>query len=276
MFNIFNWFKPAPDPKYFKFNLIVSTGRTGTKYLGKVLNQPKMGIVALHEPKPNLENIGYDLLTGKITNEQAKEAILKNRKRIMSKVGNLTYIESNGGMVFLLPLLADIFPLLKVVHIVRNPIDLVKSGVNRSMKVNGEIIQKYAMEERWRLKASDIKNDPYSHLWNEMDIYQRFMWLWNIKNKHIADFLKTGNRGITIKFEDIFHQTDNIGFDQLIKYFSLPDEIKNLLNNKRFESAKNKNAVTFAQNYEDWPEDRKLALKEICNDLASKYNYSFH
>jgi hypothetical protein len=277
MFNIIDWFRQTQktDLKDFHFNLIVSTGRTGTKYLGTVLNQSKMGIMALHEPKPNFEKLGYDLISGKITHDQAKEEIIKNRKKIISKVGNRIYIESNGGMTFLLPVLAEIFPLLKIVHIIRNPIDFVKSGVNRTTKVNGKVVQKYTLEESWRLKSSALKKDPYSDKWHNMDLHERFMWLWNLKNSFIIDYLNTEKRGITLRFEDIFHTPDNIGFTHLIEYLSLPADLNKKFKDQRYGSAKNENKYNFAQEYKDWPKDRKLALKEICLGVASSLEYNF-
>jgi hypothetical protein len=269
MFSIFNKIVSKPvDFEKVNFTAIVSTGRTGTNYLGELINKPKLGFVATHEPAPNFEKLCVDFFLKKVSFDETAKLVKEQRTKILHKAGDKNYVESNGNLTFLLPVLNAVFPNLKVVHIVRNPIDFVISGVNRPEIRNGVKVQKYLFEENWLLKSSHIEGDLYQNHWAQMDVYERFMWTWAFKNQYLADYVEN-HGGLTLRFEDMFVDKARAGLLALFDYIGLRDiELQ-----ERDLAAKNRSTVDQAEKYGDWPDERKHRIREICGPLAARWNY---
>lgn len=256
-----------------KVTVIVSTGRTGTNFLARLLNRPELGLIAKHEPPPDLGDLGNDFITGRKTLEQTKRGILRDRAKIFGAIGNDTYIESNSGLIFLLPALKELIPNLKVVHVVRNPLDFVQSGVNRSYRADGKVFQTYAEEKNWKLKTTDFPDSAED--WGAMDVYERFMWTWAFKNDYAARFVRENpSMAMRIRFEDIFHTDDHTGFRAMLEFLGLSHLAVNF-GQRDFNQVVNGNEVTFAEPFDAWPSRRKASLERICGPVVRGWDYQY-
>ncbi|MHA1438547.1 MAG: hypothetical protein ACTSPD_13320 [Promethearchaeota archaeon] len=84
----------------------------------------------------------------------------------------------------------------------------------------------------WRIRASDLKNDPYYYKWNSMTQFEKLAWNWNKQNKLISEMAKNDDNIITIHFEKIFDKRRNyIGIKRIIDFFEL-NEFWNTFNKK--------------------------------------------
>jgi len=273
MFQISFLRRPGLNLDRIKATAIVSTGRTGTCFLARLLNRPELGLVALHEPDPTLVELGYDVVTGRKSVEHAKNVILRERAKIFRIVGDKMYIESNGGLIFLLPALKELIPNLKVVHVVRNPVDFVRSGVNRCYYSKGKVFQTYAEEQRWKLRTSDFSDATED--WGAMDMYERFMWTWALKNNCAARFVRENpSIAVRVRFEDIFHCADQSGFHSMLEFLNL-GALSTRFSRNDFKKVINGSEAKFAEPFDTWPSRRKASLERICGPVVRGWDYQY-
>lgn len=258
---------------HIKATVIVSTGRTGTNFLARLLNRPELGLIAKHEPPPTLGDLGNDFITGRKSLEQTKRIILRDRAGIFGAIEDQMYIESNSGLIFLLPALKELIPNLKVIHVVRNPIDFVRSGVNRSYRSKGKVFQTYAEEKNWKLRTSDFPE--VAEDWAAMDMYERFMWTWALKNDYAARFVRENpSMALRVRFEDIFHTADHKGFQAILEFLGLT-ELAGHFGPRDFEQVINGSEAAFAEPFEAWPKRRKASLEKFCGPVVRGWDYQY-
>ncbi|MDB6056355.1 MAG: hypothetical protein JWO95_199 [Verrucomicrobiales bacterium] len=265
--------RPRVDFNRLKATVIVSTGRTGTCFLARLLNKPELGMYAVHEPDPTLVELGYDVVTGRKPVEHAKSVIIRERANIFSAARDKLYIESNGGLIFLLQPLKELIPNLKVIHVVRHPVDIVRSGVNRCYISKGRVFQTYAEDQRWKLRTTDFSDATED--WGALDIYERFMWTWALKNNCAARFVRENPAiGLTVRFEDIFHSADHNGFYSMLDFLNLA-ELSSKFSRDDFKQVVNGSKAAFAEPFEAWPSRRKASLERICGPVVRDWDYQY-
>jgi hypothetical protein len=250
---------------------IVSTGRTGTTFLAQLFNRPDLGIISKHEPAPTLADLGADFVKGKKPVAEVQQTILRHRKQILKRAKGNIYLESNGCLILLLPALKALIKNLKVIHIVRNPIDFVRSGVNRAFWRHGELVQTYAEEARWQLRATDFPDSQED--WSSLDIYERFMWTWHFKNERGQRFVSENpDCGLTVRFEDIFLSKSRQGFRSILNFLGL-SHYASEFDPREFTKVISPSIASLAEPFEAWPVRRKNSLQRICGSLARTWGY---
>lgn len=253
------------------FIAIVSTGRTGTKFFSSILNDPSSGVSCLHEPEPNLDLEGSSYVKGDISFKKVENIISTSRRKILRDIPRENiYLESNGGLSYVLDPLAKVFPKLKIIHILRDPRTFIASAVNRVAKKDNKLVQKYAYDENWLLRAKDIEGDPYNEIWDNLSIYEKFMWGWNYRNQKIIDG-SANCEHIIFKFEDLFYNEPSKKFKQLYDFIGIDFDEEKL--NLHLNQKVNKNEHQFSHPFDKWSEKEKENLDNICGELMKKFNY---
>lgn len=127
-----NSFIEFSDLKSNEIIFLVSPGRSGTKTLIQYLRK-NSDLCAIHAPTPWLATVGSFFWKGEISEESAGWAYYSSREnylKIACRRG-LTFVDGDCKNLPLLPVLADFFPKSKFVHVVRNPLKFVCSGLDR-------------------------------------------------------------------------------------------------------------------------------------------------
>jgi len=247
------------EPVFF-----LSTGRCGTKWFSDLLNHNK-SLMVLHNPIPNLSvqsKLAYqNLVKDKtITLEKTylKEIFLTGREQFLrySYKSQKRYIETNNYITFFAPILIDLFPDAKFVHLYRHPGEFVRSGIRRNY---------YTHKNPDDLKRIVSSNNEE---WNNFSQLQKTAWLWNETNLFIENF-KTKNLNKCFEFN--FNNLTKENVCSLLNFLNISFPEFTILKSLNKKS----NAQTsgsFAK-YENWEENEKVALRRICSDLATKYGY---
>ena len=113
---------------------VLSTGRCGTALLTKVFEEHS-GIEVHHTPTPELvyyskyafEN--QDSLSSEIKHLVDAARYDQIRSSFLLKK---TFVETNNRITFFAQQLAELYPKAKFIHLIRNPIDFIKSGLARN------------------------------------------------------------------------------------------------------------------------------------------------
>ncbi len=255
-----------PSWENLEVNFIVSTGRTGTRYLAELFN-PLEGITALHEPDPDFLKLGIGFSEEAIEHFIARKRIIDGRRLILKGLydnGSTVYIESNNRLFSLIPVLVDIFPKCRIVHIIRDGRDIVRSGMSRFWYREDDLFP--------RLKATDFPGDPYCDGWDELDRFEKICWWWPKKDGIIHDGVeKYKNNCMTVKFEDIFdYENNNPGLKKIVNFFELDSNIK--LNRPK-EKKSNETKEYQMPHWKDWESDLKEKFMKIAGDYMVRHHY---
>ena len=256
-----------------KYFFITSLGRSGTKFLSKLINNSEE-VICKHEPyRQDYLNIGlsYYYPNSTILNDNLHkrfESIKKNN----SKLGYSCYGEVNSLLRYNAEWLKSNLN-AKIVHIIRNPKDVVRSIYSRNVYRDGsshiEIIPK--------------NENPYSDKWLNMTRFEKICWYW----VHTNEVLEK-NIDMRFRFEDLIKDY-NI-FLKLIDYLDIPIiskelwefEIKNPRNTSKanFFRKRLKGLLNFKLikdndigDYDMWTEEQKNSFNRICSKTMRKYGY---
>jgi hypothetical protein len=210
---------------------ILSTGRTGTRFFEDYMNQTSEKAICRHEPRPSrrfkfLSNL---YLNKKIGARTVTRIYLRSRKRLFRKTGDRIYIESSNFMFGCIPPLNAHFDQIRIIHIVREPVDYVKSHLGHGFwRGHKRFFAKYIPYWLERLEVDD-PSDPVQLLAER----------WNVVNRQIGSYAET-NAYLLVRFEELFSkdlQVSSGKLNEIRQFCGLPplDEKENTrwLNNPR-------------------------------------------
>lgn len=252
-----------------KARFIISTGRTGTKFLAKLFNQLSPNIFACHEPTPDFRKLGIDYAIGKISFEKAKKKFKIGRQAILSKLlkdGKYIYIEANCNLFSLIPIIKDIFPDYRIVHIVRDGRDYVRSAMSRSLF--------RADDKLKRLKASYFPDDPYCKKWDKMTRFEKICWHWVKMDSIIYEATRGDKNCLTLKFEDVFDaQNQYPGMKKLIEFFDLDMDVDFKYILSLMKKKVNKTEKYLIPDWKNWDPEKRKQFLEIAGNHMKIYGY---
>jgi hypothetical protein len=235
---------------------VLSTGRCGTELLTKLFELDK-SLRTYHVPSPELvyySNYAYKNYATK--HQELKTAVDSARYELIrnSFILDQKYTETNNRITFFAYQLAELYPNSKFIHLIRNPISFVKSGLKRNWYTGNN------PHDEGRIKLESPE-------WNEYSDAKKIAWLWNETNQFIEEFQESVNpdRVLTVFAESLFNSADESR--KIFNFLSLspPDErkINKLISNPVNPSKKREITIS-----EKEMEDLKKVLT-----LSHKYGY---
>lgn len=251
---------------------IVSTGRTGTKFFARFFAGIK-GIHAVHEPRPNLLKYALAYAQGKRSFDDASKFLEWSRRAAAKDTRRRacsTYIESNNRLFSLLKPLRTVFPDARIVHIVRDGRDYVKSGMARRWYTKRD----YKKREH----AHMFPGDPYLSEWDTMTRFEKICWRWQKKDGFITrDFDDIDGPKLRVTFEDIFNDPERKGLYEITRFLGIEDSITS----KQVEQIGDRqiNANTAFEeridSWSDWDDRLRMSFDRIAGaHMRLHYEYS--
>ena len=256
-----------PAPVFF-----LSTGRCGTKWFS-TLFEKNPELMVLHEPIPNMAVQGkkvYEILRNtnftlqSSMNQLITELFWTGREQFIrySCKSEKRLIETNNSISFFAPVIADIIPHAKFVHLYRHPGEYVRSAVRR---------EHYSLGNSENIKRLEpIEGDSHFRIWGMMSQLQKSAWLWNETNEFIEKFKNEVDKKRIYTFN-----FNKLGFGEvqdLLTFLeiTMPDNlIKSHLGRKE-----NVQSTGEFPKYAQWTDGQKKQLIAICGTLADKYGYN--
>lgn len=261
-----NHFSDLFPPVFF-----LSTGRSGTKWFAELLNRGKNTLV-FHVPKPDLsvQNVfAYNCLQKEqlqadqdlwhaiaeiflAAREQNLRYSYKTRKR---------YIETNNFLTFFAPVLAELFPESKFVHLYRHPGEFVRSAMDRNY---------YGEEDPWKMRRIKPVSGEYLNKWGHLSQLEKSAWLWNETNLFIEHFKSKINPDRIFSFN--FNELTIESVKSLAQFIGV--DFKENVIRKNMHKKKNIQKTRKFPPYSQWKEQDKQKLMDICDELAVRYGYN--
>lgn len=237
--------------------IITSTGRTGTTLFSQILNSIS-GNYVVHEPIPSEQFYHAQAL---MYPDTAQEYLIKFRLREMAyriqQERCLRYGEVNGALRRHIVALKQVAPFFKIIHIIRDGMDVVTSILNRNtMTVRDKIYFRIIPPQK------DISTDE----WFAMKRFQKICWMWAYENNFMRE-----NSDLSVRFEDLISNYDYFK-ECLLKPLEL-DISYNIW--KQFTERKvNATQGEKMHIYTNWSNSKKKFFWDICGKEMEIFQYT--
>jgi hypothetical protein len=262
---------------------ILSTGRTGTKFFAGFFSSGFNHVYAVHEPSPDMLELGLSVVRGEISFRRARKELRLSRQNICKQVNKKNYsyyIESNNNISFIVPLLKDYFKNCKIIHVVRDGRNFVRSSYSKVIfpPRDGKPAMLFMTpgDHRRRLQAVDFPDDPYHYRWKEMTRFERICWYWVKVNSIIEYSIKGDKNSIRVKYEDIFSEDSGIEtISNIIEFLDLTDKMsfnKDEMK-KFFEKKVNYTEKFLLPQWSEWTSQQRDFFIEIAGRKMEEYGY---
>ncbi len=244
---------------------ILSTGRTGTTSLEKLFKLVP-DIAVYHELPPFNAVTTIEALHHVHDNpEKFARYFRKHRAAIIGshhRRGEV-FVETNN-FKYLSPVIADLLPGARFVHLYRHPADYVRSGMRRNWYVSHPW-------DRFRLVPAE--NDPWYAAWQDWPPFNKICWFWKTANQTFLDFLKTQpeSRVASVKFEEMFDGKSN-AYERFFRIIGVDPPPEDLAREHLATPMNAQNDGDFPR-YSDWTKSQKDILHEIAGDVMFQLEY---
>lgn len=295
-------YEPIQKPCIF----LTSSGRTGTRYFGTLLQKIIQNCASYHEPdvmtkneldhwrfvvrefglisatvgkalpKGNLRSLGVARVRGHVTDDEAIQALRKWRNSFIEHCPHEFYCEANQQLLLFVDLLPIAFPNSKTVYTLRDPRDWVRSCMN--------------IPDGWftwtdftqtlpngKLTPRYFPDDPYADDWPRLSRFEKLSWAWNAYNSFAIQRLGTQPHVRIEKFEDLFDSsTGEASLSELLDDITrFPDghqadwHLEPGTVNQKIHSARQQDCGHWTQ----WNPIQKEQLDRHCGKLMRQFGY---
>ncbi|MFW6281813.1 MAG: sulfotransferase [bacterium] len=261
-----NNFENLKAPVFF-----VSTGRTGTKWFADLFSKNKKTLV-FHVPRPtfSFQHVFiYNLIKNNLLQKDdflwqaVAEIFMAGREEILrySYKTDKGYIETNNFLTFFVPVIAELIPNAKFVHLYRHPGEFVRSALSRNY---------YGENDPNIMRRILPVNDEFKEKWGKFTQIEKSAWLWYETNQIIEEFKLNLHKERVFSFN--FNQLNIENVKTLTEFldFDFPEKIIRKRLNKKLNVQKTKSFPP----YKEWKEQDKQKLIHICGELAVRYGYN--
>lgn len=241
-----------------KMFFIVSMGRSGTRFLSRLLDLPQGGDVAVfHE----LNSDRHALVKAYINSNNAKKYLEHYRGRVIAarimhskcKI----YGEVNSYLRYHVRPIQELWNPL-VLHLIRDGRSVVRSIMNRKTFLPSDRLHSG--------KLAPLPNDPWSEKWPSMSRFERVCWYWANTNRHLL-----AQELPLVRFEEIIHS-----YELFEKQILRPIGIS--ISSKKWEEQihfpQNQNKYNWFPHWENWSAFQKKQFEEICADIMLDLGYT--
>lgn len=283
-----------------KIVIITSPGRTGTKYFGEVLGNVFENCYSMHEPdvlntklidtlkkirtfgfnnmilSRLLQTRGVRILSEKrIANECEDEIIIKRLKKLRfkfySSIEQDLIIESYYAWYGLLDLLPRIFPNIKIVSIVRDPREWVRSNMNWGTQFGfRDTVTKLGFK---RINPKRINDKRFKGNWEQLELFEKLAWQWNLIAENLLRIDYHYAR--LFKYENIFFDESKSSLKDMMNFIGTwEDKVFRFDNSKlNLKQRIHKNVSYSYPEWKTWTSEQAIIIDRYCGKTMKELGY---
>jgi hypothetical protein len=239
---------------------ILSTGRTGTTFFEDYFNHTSDALCR-HEPWPSrrfkfLSNL---YLNQKVSARYVGRVYRNSRRRIFRSLHGRPYIESSNFIFGCMNPIGQLFGELKIVHLVRHPVDYVSSHLGKGFwKGHKRFFARHVPYWLEKLDLED-RSDPIEILAAR----------WNYVNRRIDSYADS-HPCLRVRFEELFSE------DPLLADRTL-NQVREFCGLAPLDPSENARWLSDPKNVS--PQKPLLGpgeeerIRDLCGELMHEYNY---
>jgi hypothetical protein len=252
--------------------LIISTGRTGTIFFSRLFADLYPTLAASYHERGNsrpmqiLTNLHFSHLLPKSGLKAAWKLFKGGEVEACEKQ---FHIDANCFLYGLAPLAPELYPNLKVLHIVRDPRAYVTSHLNFSRQKGTSYIANYFVPF-WQPNPFLVGELPLSRAF-DFTRFEKYCWIWNFKNRVMEGLENSATPYLRVRFEDLFN-TGNPEevFSKITDFLGLP-HVTGI--REKFREPANTSTKTDFPEWHEWTPKQAAQLHAFCGDRMNKYGY---
>jgi len=246
-------------PEYWRGSqriyFFLSTARSGSKWLANILDKATP-LTARHEFTLNhcyqdgewtAQHKTGPGFAGLVQDEEKARWLLLDSRTWIEELQK-DFAEANVYLERFLPLMQEVFPDAVLVHLHRNPADVVRSIINRDW---------YDTPQDDRHPVIDVPD------WERMSQFEKACWYVRMTNETLLRL------GISLCFE---HMVSEISYlERFLRSVNIPFYPR--LAKSEYAGKINANLNNEFPQYENWPEKLKEAFQGICSSINLSLGY---
>jgi hypothetical protein len=251
--------------------LIISTGRTGTIFFSRLFADLYPDAASYHErgasrPIQILTNLHFSHLFPKNGLIVAWK-LLKGGE--IESCDKKIHIDANCFLYGLAALAPELYPNLKVIHIIRDPRSYVTSHLNFSNQKRTSYIANHFVPF-WQPNPFLVGELPISKIFS-FTRFEKFCWIWDFKNRVMESLEKSPTPYLRVRFEDLFKTKDpEVIFSKITDFIGLR-RVTGIRD--RFREPANTSATTDFPEWPEWTPQQAWQLHSLCGERMNKYGY---
>ena len=251
--------------------LIISTGRTGTIFFSRLFADLYPATASYHER-------GASRLIQILTNAHFAHLFPKSGLKIAWKLfkgreirdcKKTFHIDANSFLYGLASLAPELYPGLRVLHIVRDPRTYVTSHLNFQLQRNTSFIANRFVPF-WQPDPFLTGKLGWRHM-PGLSRFERFCWIWDFKNSIMEQLDGSSTPYLRVRFEDIFYTPNpEEFFGRITDFIGLP-RLTGIRD--RFREPANTSAKTVFPDWHAWTPRQCAQLDKLCGERMRRYGY---
>jgi len=244
--------------------LIISSGRTGTNFMAHWFSELSDEIYSVHEPSPDLFQIGIDKYRSK---KEISIKFLKINRALqlykLNKSHKNVYIESNPNLILLLPELNSLFKNIKIIFIKREFETYLLSAINKSPDKSNKNYFYSETDPRKRITAIDFNDEDYKEKWKTLFREEKIAWWWKKSNEVIDEYNTEYSNSIIVDYEILFNKNNENTLKKILKFVGLQHLKLSQANLEYFRVKKNENKIKLVDDFMEIDENLRERLNKI-------------
>jgi hypothetical protein len=292
--------------------IVTSLGRTGTKFFHTLFQEAVSDGTSLHEPdvlnvvqyegtgervrqflKQVREAGAYNLIVrkalgrwslvelsdarvrGTLSYAEAVRRVLSQRGEFVRSRPGAVYVEASIGYYGLIDVLRDVYRHCRVVYVIRDGRDWVRSHMNwGQMYGKGKI--RSLIAHTWPA-ACEIPDDPYRARWQSLSRFERICWAWVRLNGYALGTVEESPYASVFRFEDVFHSEDRYRhLADLVRFATALPYVAQFATSS-LEGWLDRQIHTSSPQFpswEGWSMEQRQQFETICGPLMRELNYA--
>ena len=160
------------------------------------------------------------------------------------------------------------YPSLKIIHIVRDPRDYIRSHINWSRSRVKSFIANY-LTPFWQPVGYLLSDMSWAD-WFNLNRKEKYAWIWLFKNRYIQQIEVSETPYLRVRFEDLFNSENPGSVLSSILDFIDVRVTEDL--NQYFDNTINASKVNI-QSWPTWNRQTCRKIHSICGEMMGLYGY---
>ncbi len=250
--------------------LIVSTGRTGTKFLANFLS--RFGEVEAHHTTPwsTLMNVlGNARIAGWLPHSVYLWTWRTFKANEFGVTDKAHFVDSNNHLYAFAHYAHEFYPRVKVIHVIRDPRSYVRSHINWTHQRFKSWVASRLIPF-WQPNPFLIGEMSISE-WLGLEKFEEFCWVWDFKNRYLSRLANLGGVPyLCLRFEDLTGKHAHLALERLLSFVGLSVSVTP---SETPAERLNRTTTDHFPDWRQWPDSRCVRLHELCGRQMDKYGY---